>query len=101
MKPWMKLFRGQNIADATLDRLSVEQLVAIQASLMAELMLANGELHRRLELLLVETYETPGTGEARNVLAKGAARLEDLNKVLRHQLALILGHGTTVIRHRI
>jgi len=101
MKPWMKLFRGESIADATLDRLSVEQIVAVQASLIAELMLANGELHRRLELLLVETHETPGTGDARNVLAKAAARMEALNNVLRDELALIVGHGTMVIGHGI
>jgi hypothetical protein len=97
MKRWMKLFQSESIADATPDRLNIEQLVAVQASLIAELMLVNGEIHQRFKFLLAETHETPDIGDARSVLAKAAARMEALNNVLRDELALIMGHGTTVI----
>jgi hypothetical protein len=84
---WTHLLHDELIAHAAPDTLSIEELVNLQASLLAKMMLVNGELHARYADVLASTDETPSSSEARDVLTRAAAHMEEVNRLLRDELA--------------
>lgn len=90
MNWWTQLLREERLAHAAPDTLSIEELATLQASLLAKIMLVNGELHRRYEEILASNDETPSSSEARDVLTKAAERIEEVNHLLRDELARVM-----------
>jgi len=87
---WTHLLHDEVIAHAAPDTLSIDELITLQASLLAKMMLVNDELHARYADVLASTDEKPSSVEARDVLTRAAAHLEALNRVLRDELARVL-----------
>jgi hypothetical protein len=87
---WTHLLRDEVLSHAAPDTLSIEELATLQASLLAKMMLVNGELHARYVDILASTDEAQSNSEARDVLAKAAAHLEEINHVLRDELARVM-----------
>jgi uncharacterized ferritin-like protein (DUF455 family) len=87
---WTHLLHDELVAHAAPDTLNIEELVSLQASLLAKMMLVNGELHARYADILASTDETPSSREAREVLTRAAAHLEALNRILRDELAHVM-----------
>jgi hypothetical protein len=87
---WTHLLRDEVLSHAAPDTLSIEELVSLQASLLAKMMLVNGELHARYVDILASTDETQSDREARDVLARAAAHLEEMDHILRDELARIM-----------
>ena len=87
---WTHLLRDELLSHAAPDTLSIEELVTLQASLLAKMMLVNGELHARYADILASTDETQSGSEARAVLTKAAAHIEEINHVLRDELARVM-----------
>ncbi len=90
MNWWTHLLRDELLSHAAPDTLSIEELVTLQASLLAKMMLVNGELHARYVDILASTDETQSGSEARDVLRRAAAHLEEINHVLRDELARVV-----------
>jgi hypothetical protein len=84
------LLRDEILSHAAPDTLSIEELVTLQASLLAKMMLVNGELHARYADILASTDKTPSGSEARDMLTKAAAHVEEINHVLRDELARVM-----------
>jgi hypothetical protein len=87
---WTHLLRDELLSHAAPDTLSIDELVTLQASLLAKIMLVNGELHARYADILSSTDEMQSDREARDVLTKAAAHLEEMNHVLRDELARVM-----------
>jgi len=87
---WTHLLRDELLSHAAPDTLSIEELVRLQASLLAKMMLVNGELHARYMDILGSTGETQSGSKARDVLTRAAAHLEEMNHVLRDELARVM-----------
>ncbi|MEZ5829129.1 MAG: hypothetical protein R3D30_10585 [Hyphomicrobiales bacterium] len=90
MNWWTHLLRDELLTHAAPDTLSIEELVSLQASLLAKMMLVNSELHARYADILTSTDEMPSSSEARDVLARAAAHMEALNRILRDELARVV-----------
>lgn len=90
MNWWTHLLRDEVLSHAAPDTLSMEELVTLQASLLAKMMLVNGELHARYTDILSSTDETQSGREARDVLTKAAAHMEEMNHLLREELARVM-----------
>jgi len=73
----------------------MEELVTLQASLLGKIMLVNGELHARYADILESTDETQSDNEARDVLKKAAAHMEEMNHILRVELARVMNEKHT------
>lgn len=93
MNWWTHLLQEERIAHAAPDTLSMEELATLRASLLAKILLVNGEFHRRYEEILASTDETPSSREARDVLTKATAHLERVNHVLRDELARVMDNA--------
>jgi hypothetical protein len=87
---WTHLLRDELLSHAAPDTLSIEELVSLQASLLAKMVLVNGELHARYADILASTDETQSDTEARDVLTKAAAHIEGINHLLRDELARVM-----------
>jgi len=87
---WTHLLHDELIAHAAPDTLSIDELITLQASLLAKMLLVNDELHARYADILASTDEKPSSVEARDVLTRAAAHLVALNRVLRDELARVL-----------
>ena len=90
MNWWTHLLRDERLAHATPDTLSMEELVTLQATLLARMMVVNGALHRRYAETLASLEQGLSGNEARNSLVKAEKHLEALNRILRDELALVL-----------
>lgn len=90
MNWWTHLLRDELLTHAAPDTLSIEELVTLQASLLAKMMLVNSELHARYADILASTDEMPSSSEARDVLTRAAAHMESLNRILRDELARVV-----------
>lgn len=90
MNWWTHLLHDELIAHAAPDTLSIDELITLQASLLAKMLLVNDELHARYADILASTDEKPSSVEARDVLTRAAAHLVALNRVLRDELARVL-----------
>jgi hypothetical protein len=86
---WTHLLRDELLSHAAPDTLSIEEIVTLQSSLLAKMMLVNGELHARYTDILASTDKTQSDSEARDVLTKAAAHIEKINRVLRDELARV------------
>ncbi len=76
--------------------LSFEELVTLQATLLGKMMMVNSALHRRYTELLSSPGSVPSNEEAREVLARAAKHIDELNRIMRDELAFILSekhHG--------
>ena len=91
MNWWTHLLRDERLAHAAPDTLSMDELVTLQATLLAKMMLVNSALHRRYAEVLASFEERPSTSEARDTLVKAEKHIEALNHILRDELALVLG----------
>ena len=87
---WTHLLRDERLAHAAPDTLSMEELATLQASLLAKLMLANRALHRRYEEIIASADETPSSRKARDVLTRAAAHIDEVNRILRDELASVM-----------
>lgn len=87
---WTHLLRDERLAHAAPDTLSMEELVTLQASLLAKLMFANRALHRRYEETIASADETPSSRKARDVLTRAAAHIDEVNRILRDELASVM-----------
>jgi hypothetical protein len=92
---WTHLLREEVLSHAAPDKLSMEELVTLQASLLAKIMLVNSELHARYADILESTDETQSDNEARDVLKKAAAHMEEMNHILRVELARVMDQKQT------
>lgn len=90
MNWWTHFLRNERLAHAAPDMLSMEELVTLQATLLAKMMVVNGALHRRYAEALVSLEEGLSGNEARNSLLKAEKHIEALNRILRDELALVL-----------
>jgi len=87
---WTHLLHDELIAHAAPDTLSIDELVNLQASLLAKMILVSDELHARYADVLASTDEKPSSVEARDILTRAAVHLDALNRVLRGELARVL-----------
>jgi len=87
---WTHLLHDERLAHATPDTLSMEELMTLQATLLAKMMVVNGALHRRYAEALASLEQELSGNEARNSLVKAEKHLEALNRILRDELALLL-----------
>lgn len=96
MNWWTHLLRDERLAHSSPDMLSFEELVTLQATLLGKMMVVNGALHRRYAELLESPDRVPSNEEAREVLARAARHIDELNRIMRDELAFILSekhHG--------
>jgi hypothetical protein len=93
---WINLLRDERLAHSSPDMLSFEELVTLQATLLGKMMVVNGALHRRYTELLDSTNLVSSNKEARDVLARASKHIDELNRIMRDELAFILSekhHG--------
>ena len=90
MNWWTHFLRDERLAQAAPDMLSMEELVTLQATLLAKMMVVNGALHRRYAEVLASLEQSLSGNEARNSLVKAEQHIEALNRILRDELALVL-----------
>ena len=90
MNWWTHFLRDERLAHAAPDMLSMEELVTLQATLLAKMMVVNGALHRRYAEALASLGEGLPGNEAHNSLLKAEKHIEALNRILRDELALVL-----------
>jgi hypothetical protein len=93
---WTHLLRDERLAHSSPDMLSFEELVTLQATLLGKMMVVNGALHRRYTELLDSTNLVSSNKEARDVLARASKHIDELNRIMRDELAFILSekhHG--------
>ena len=90
------MLRDERLAHSSPDMLSFEELVTLQATLLGKMMMVNSALHRRYTELLASPGPVPSNEEAREVLARAAKHIDELNRIMRDELAFILSekhHG--------
>jgi len=87
---WTHLLHDEIIAHTAPDTLSIDDLITLQASLLAKMMFVNKEIHARYADVLASTDEKPSNVDARHVLTRAAAHLEALNRILRDELGHVL-----------
>ena len=90
MNWWTHFLRDERLAHAAPDMLSMEELVTLQATLLAKMMVVNGALHRRYAEAVASLEQELSGNDARNSLVKAEKHIEALNRILRDELALVL-----------
>ena len=90
MNWWTHILRDERLAHSSPDTLSFEELVTLQATLLGKMMLVNGALHRRYTELMATPDRIHSNKEARDVLARAAKHIDELNHIMRNELAFIL-----------
>mgnify|MGYP001819882421 CR=1 FL=1 len=90
MNWWTHFLRDERLAHAAPDMLSMEELVTLQATLLAKMMVVNGALHRRYAEAVTSLEQELSGNDARNSLVKAEKHIEALNRILRDELALVL-----------